>query len=113
MEILSLRDLIQDEYGNYYIASSVSGNKLTLVNAFQLYSFNRILSHDFVEEINKQYNKSVAVGQFFGDMVKNRIETLKRDNVPGGIYTLEDVMNYYEVSIDVHYEREIGLNSRK
>lgn len=109
MEILIMRDLIKDDYGNYFIASRVTGNEITLVHAVHFYSFNRILSHDFVEEVNKDYNKHVAVGQYFVDMVKHRIKSLERKEVPGEIYELENVQKVYKVHFDSLYERDVNL----
>ena len=92
MEILAMRDLIQDDLGNYYAVANVGKSTITLVNAVVYYSFNRILDNDFVEEVNKQYdNKSVAVGQFFTDLVINKIEGLTSGKYPGRIYDLTDV----------------------
>lgn len=113
MEILVMRDLIKDEYGNYYIVSRVTGNELTLVNAVHFYSFNRILNHDFVEEINKDYDKHVAVGQYFVDMVKYCIKSLKRKEVPGDIHELEIVKKFYKVHFDSLYERDVNLVTKR
>lgn len=107
-----MRDLVKDEYGNYYIASRVMGNEITLVNAVHFYSFNRILSNDFIEDVKKQYEKYVAVGQFFVDMVKGHIESLGREEVPGDIYELADVLKIYNVRFDGLYERDVNLVTR-
>ncbi|EIJ79127.1 hypothetical protein PB1_16259 [Bacillus methanolicus PB1] len=113
MKILVNRDLIRDELGNYYVASSVYGKQLTLVNAVVYYSFNRILTHDFVDEVNSQYDKEVAVGQFFTDIVKHKIERLKKGESPGGIYSLEEVLKEYVVRIDGLYEKSVYLELKK
>jgi hypothetical protein len=110
MEILVNRDIIQDELGNYYIVSKIEGNRLTLVNAVVYYSFNRILREDFLREVNSQYDKPVAVGQFFTDLVKNKISRLKEGKTPGSIYMLNDVRKKYEINVDSLYERSVSVN---
>ena len=85
MGILPVRDLIQDDLGNYYTVVELNEKKLTLVNAMIHYSFRRILNADFVEEVNKQYDRSVGVGQYFTDMLKNRIQGLSKGTIPGNL----------------------------
>jgi hypothetical protein len=72
-------------------------------------SFKRILNKDFVEEVNNKYDKSVAVGQYFTDMLKNRIEGLSSDKYPGGIYKLSDVLGEYEIEVNGLYERDVNV----
>ncbi|MGG4549388.1 hypothetical protein ABER02_16625 [Rossellomorea marisflavi] len=109
MEILPMRDLIQDDLGNYYTVVAINEKKLTLVNAVIHHTFRRLLSVDFIEEVNKQYDKSVAVGQYFTDSLKSRIQGLTTGTYPGGIYKLSDVQNEYEIEVNGLYEREINV----
>lgn len=109
MELFPNRDLIQDELGNYYEIKSMSGRKITLVNAFVHYSFRRIMNEDFLHTVKDQYEESVGVGQFFADMLKNRISMLTSGKVPGGIYSLSEVEKYYEIEVNPLYERSIGI----
>lgn len=107
MDILVMRDLIRDDLGNYYIVSKIEGKHLTLVNAAVYYSYNRILDHDYVDEVKGNYEYAVGVGQPFTDIVKSRIEGLKNGKYPGGIYSLAEILKEYEVSVDGLYERNV------
>ncbi|MCM3454472.1 hypothetical protein M3685_11000 [Heyndrickxia oleronia] len=109
MEILQHRDLIKDELGNYYVVSAIDDNQLTLVNAVVYYSFNYILNKEFVKEVTSNYESSVGVGQFFTDLVKNKIEGLQTGKYPGGIYSLGDVLKEYQVQVESLYERNVNL----
>jgi hypothetical protein len=109
LELLVMRDLIKDDLGNYYVIQAINGNKLTLVNAVIYNSFKRILSYDFVDEVEKKYGKPVAVGQYFLDALKSRIEGLESGKYPGGIYTLEEVAKNYEIEVNTFYERDVNL----
>ncbi|TXC89880.1 hypothetical protein FS935_16120 [Metabacillus litoralis] len=110
MEILPIRDLIQDELGNYYIVKAINGKKLTLVNAIIHHSFRRILSEDFVAEVNKQYDKGVAVGQYFTDALKSKIESISTGKTPGGIYKLSDIQKEYDIEVISLYEKDVNVN---
>jgi hypothetical protein len=107
MEILENRDLIKDELGNYYYASSVYGKQITLVNAVVFNAFKRILDHQLVDEIKSSYDTPIAVGQIFTDMVKNKIDGLESGKYPGSIYSLEDVQKEYVVKVSGLYERSV------
>mgnify|MGYP001184949057 CR=1 FL=1 len=109
MDILLLRDLVVDEYGNYYIAMRESENEgvkeLTLVNAFIDLSFRRILTFDdsFKKEFAEYEHK--YLGQQAMDILKSRIEQLSKHEVPGGIYKLSDVLQEYKVKFIPFFER--------
>lgn len=109
MELIEQRDLIKDDLGNYYVVSSVFGKQVRLVNAVVYFSFNRILTQEFVEEVNNCYSDSVAVGQFFMDMVKSKIDGIKSGKTPGYIYNLNDVSELYNVTVDGLYERSVSI----
>ncbi|PRS26915.1 hypothetical protein C6W19_24270 [Bacillus sp. RJGP41] len=108
MEILPIRDLIQDDLGNYYEVVGISGGKIRIVNAVVHLSFKRILTTEFVEEVDKHYGKRVGVGQYFTDMLKDKIERISNGG-KGNIYKLSDVLEEYEVEIGPLYERSIGI----
>lgn len=109
MEILLLRDLIVDEYGNYYITvrKREDGNRkeLTLANAFMDLSFKRVLGFDntFKEECAKYENK--YLGQEAMDILKSKIKQLSKHEIPGGIYKLSDVLDEYKVKFVPLFER--------
>jgi predicted P-loop ATPase len=108
MEINQFWDLIQDEYGNYYHVKCISDNTLYLVNAIAYFSFKRIANENFLNDVNKKYEKSVGVGQYFTDQLKSRIDGLKSKKYPGEIFQLNDVVNFYSVSFMPLYERELS-----
>lgn len=103
LEILPRRDLIIDEYGNYYTAVTVKSNEIVLVNAFMKLSFQRLLK---LENISKEYTE--YDGQYFGkiamDMLKNKIENLKTNKIPGNIYRIEDIREEYKINFIPLYE---------
>lgn len=109
MEILVARDLIVDDLGNYYVAYAQEDNKLYITNAFQYYSFNRILNDAFVDDVEQKYARSVAVGQYFLDSLRNKIEGLERKNYPGGIYNLNEVTEYYDIEYNPFYEKNFTV----
>lgn len=109
MELLPLRDFVKDNLGNYYVVINKSSDKLILVNAVTYYSFNRILNEDFVKEMNTQYKDSVAVGQPFLDIVRNKIEGLMEGKYPGKVYLLESLQAEYDVVVDGLYEVKVTI----
>lgn len=109
MELLALRDMIQDNYGNYYAITTVTEKEITIVNYIVHSTHKRILNQDFLEDVNNMYKKSVTVGKFFTDSLIQHIKTLERPSNPGNIYKLEDVLKEFDVKNDPFYEREIGI----
>jgi len=107
MDILPLRDLIKDDLGNIYVVIKKSEGKLILVNAAVYYSFKRILDVNFVNEVNNNYNHPVAVGQYFTDMVRDRMNGLMEGKYPGKVYLLDAVKKQYDVVVDGIYERSV------
>ncbi len=106
-----MRDLVQDDYGNYYEIISVSETEkeIVLVNYFMHSTFKRILNESFKDEVDKKYGKSVAVGQIFTDMLKQRVDMLRESPVPGEIYHISDILEKYKVENIPLYEREVGI----
>lgn len=100
MQLLPLRDLIKDDLGNHYtIVKQTTDdiNEITVVNAFVEASFRRILrfDDDFKNEF-KDYDDQY-IGQISMDILLNRIDRLNREDVPGNVYTLEQVLRKYTV----------------
>ncbi|MEW9668902.1 hypothetical protein [Ammoniphilus sp. 3BR4] len=101
MQLLPLRDLIKDDLGNYYtiVKQTIDDdiNEITVVNAFVEASFRRILrfDDDFKNEF-KDYEDQY-IGQISMDILLNRIDHLNREDVPGNVYTLEQVLRKYTV----------------
>lgn len=108
MEILPLRDIYQDDLGNYYVVYKVEGKKVYITNAIVHYAFRRILSNEFVDEVSKKYDKRVAVGQYFSDVLKNRVEGIQSGKYKGNVFPLEELTEEYEVYNMPFYHREIG-----
>ncbi|MBP3037968.1 hypothetical protein J9303_00405 [Bacillaceae bacterium Marseille-Q3522] len=104
-----MRDLIKDELGNYYTSVGLHGNKLLIANAIVYYSFNRIANEEYIETVKRQYNTYVGVGQFFTDMLKNKINDLTNGISLGKIYQLDDVRKEYDVELISLYERNVNL----
>ncbi|WP_053957152.1 hypothetical protein [Inediibacterium massiliense] len=97
MEILPMRDLIKDEYDNYYVVTRISDaeKKITLVNAYMELSFRRILF--FNDNFKKEFKnyEGLYLGQQAMDILKYRINSLETGEVPGHIYSLNDVKKEY------------------
>ncbi|MGG3662533.1 hypothetical protein [Bacillus gobiensis] len=106
MDILPQRDLIQDSLGNYYEIVQKQGNKMIIVNFVHKKTFNFLARESFLESVDRSYDHTVYVGQFFVDMLKGHIERIKIGKVPGNIYKLEDVLQEYEVYNNPLYEKE-------
>jgi hypothetical protein len=109
MDLLVHRDLIQDDLGNYYIISSINGHKLTLVHAVVYFSFNQIANEEFINTVKNQYGSPVGVGQFFTDIVKNKINGFQEGKYPGGIYSLKEVLGHYDIELDNLYEVNVNV----
>ena len=110
MEIMENRDLIIDKYGNYYIAESVYGKQVRLVNAVIYYANNRVLNNELLDAVNKQYGEPSSVLRFFTDMVKDKIEGLESGKYPGSIYSFEEVEANYTVSVSGLHSRSVVID---
>lgn len=111
MEIIPRRDLVKDELGNYYEITKLNNEEVTLVNAAIYYSFNRILRHEFVDEVNKNYDHPVGVGQYFTDLLKNRISGLESGKYPGSVYPLEAIKDKYSIKVEGLYEQSVHITA--
>lgn len=100
--------LIQDDLGNYYIVSKVNGKKLLLKCYYPSY-FPSYFIGWFIQEVRNKYDENVAIGQYFADGHKKRIEGLSSGKYPGGIYKLSDILKEYEVEVDSLYEKSVSL----
>lgn len=98
--ILPRRDLIKDQLGNYYFVRSISENEMILVNAVVLYASNRIVNDEFLKK-----HKGEIVTHFATQMLKDRIEQLQNEIIPGKIYLLESLVGTYDVVVDSFYDR--------
>lgn len=103
MEIKAERDLLKDDYGNYYIVSNVTGDSLTIINAALYYAFNQMINEDFVRRVNEQYPNEIACGKYFADLVEQHVEEISRPENGGSIYSIEDVKEEYELHIKPIY----------
>lgn len=104
MEIQAARDMLKDEYGNYYIVSNISGDSLTLINAALYYAFNQSIDEEFVTKVREQYPNEVACGKYFADQVMRHIEELEKPDSDGGIYPIEDAKKRYDLHIKPIYD---------
>lgn len=103
MEIMAERDLLKDEYGNYYMISYASGDSLTVVNAALYYAFNETLDEALVAKVKEKYPNDIACGKYFADLVEAHIEKLENGELPGGIYPIEEVKQHYQLHIKPIY----------
>ena len=110
MELVPLRDLIKDEYGNYYFVIRSDGETLMLVNAFMEISFRRILpiTNDY-DDLEKYRGK--GLGQKPMDTLKHIISSLDNGKSPGYIYNLDDIKHSYNIKFIPLYERAIGTKN--
>jgi hypothetical protein len=90
LDIVVLRDLIKDERGNYYVALQISGNELTLVNAFVELSFQTILLfNDNFKEMYESYEHQF-MGKIAMDDLRHKYVDLINKKGAGHIYSLDE-----------------------
>ena len=104
MDIQAERDLLKDNYGNYYIVSNVSGNTLTIINAALYYAFNQTINNEFVTKAEELYPNEVACGKFFADQVMAHIDELEKTESVGDIFSIEEVKEHYNLHVKPIYE---------
>ncbi|WP_203332346.1 hypothetical protein [Planococcus beigongshangi] len=104
MEIQAGRDLLKDDYGNYYIVSNASGDSLTIINAALYYAFNQLIDEEFVNKARKMYPNEVACGKFFADQVMQHIEELEKPDSTGSIFPIEEVKKRYDLHVKPIYD---------
>ncbi|HSJ36839.1 MAG TPA: hypothetical protein VK945_01325 [Planococcus sp. (in: firmicutes)] len=104
MDIQAERDLLKDDYGNYYIVSNASGDSLTIINAALYYAFNQTIDEKFVTKARAQYPNEVACGKYFADQVMQHVEELERPDSAGNIYPIEEVKKQYNLHVKPIYE---------
>lgn len=104
MEIQAERDLLKDDYGNYYIISNASGDSLTIINAALYYAFNQMIDEKFVTKAHEQYPNEVACGKYFADQVMQHVEELERPDSAGSIYPIEEAKKHYDLHIKPIYD---------
>lgn len=109
LDIQAERDLLKDEYGNYYLATNVTGDSITIVNAAVYYSFNRMLNEEFLAELKETYPNEVAAGKFFADQVAKHIEQLENQDYPGGIYDIDEVKQKYDLHVKPLYDESFHM----
>ena len=109
MELKPERDLIKDEFGNYYFVTNASGDSLTLVNAALYYAFNQMLDEAFIKEVKQKYPNEIACGKYFADLVQEQIDKLESADYPGGIYEIEEVKQQYELHVKPIYDNSFHL----
>lgn len=107
VKLIPNRDLIQDEFGNYYEIESINEGKVTLVNAAIYYSFTRIMNEHFLQEVKCRYKALVGAGQFFVDTLKDRIAMLTNDESSGRIYPLREIATEYEIEVIPIFESKV------
>nr|WP_316046685.1 hypothetical protein [Planococcus glaciei] len=78
MELVAERDLLKDDYGNFYMISNASGDSLTVVNAALYYAFNETLDDALVAKVRNQYPNEIACGKYFADLVEAHIEKTRK-----------------------------------
>lgn len=109
MDINPIRDLIKDEYGNYYVIIKMSlndtENKLTIVNAFVHMTFRRILHFDKDFQNDFKDYEWQYIGKFFMDMLKNRVKGIEKGDLPGNIYNMEEIKQKFKLDIIHFYEK--------
>ncbi|MDN7226277.1 hypothetical protein QWY15_03125 [Planococcus sp. N064] len=103
MELMAERDLLKDDYGNFYMISNASGDSLTVVNAALYYAFNETLDDALVAKVRNQYPNEIACGKYFADLVEVHIEKLEKGEVPGGIYSIDEAKQHYNLHIKPIY----------
>lgn len=104
MDIQAERDLLKDDYGNYYIVSNASGDSLTIINAALYYAFNQMIDEEFVTKAREHYPNEVACGKYFADQVMKHVEELEQPNSAGSIYPIEEAKKHYELHVKPIYE---------
>lgn len=104
MEIQAERDLLKDDYGNYYIVSNASGDSLTIINAALYYAFNQMIDEEFVTKAREQYPNEVACGKYFADQVMEHVKELESPDSAGSIYPIEEAKKQYELHVKPIYE---------
>lgn len=109
MDIQAGRDLLKDDYGNYYIVSNVSGDSLTIINAALYYAFNQTIDENFVLKARELYPNEVACGKYFADQVMQHIEELEKPDSAGAIYPIEEVKNHYDLHVKPIYDDSFHL----
>ncbi|MFC4712786.1 hypothetical protein [Planococcus dechangensis] len=109
MDIQAERDLLKDDYGNYYVVSYATKDSLTVVNAALYHAFNQMLTEDFVKEVKRKYPKDVAVGVYFADLVHEQIEKLEDPAFPGNIYDLNEARKEYDIHLKPIYHDSLHL----
>ena len=91
MEILPVRDLIYDERGNYYACLENTGTKLILLNAYVNIAYNRIY-----QGVDEEFKHSY-LGKSITKVLNNHLWSLKREETPGKIYSLDEVSKQYAI----------------
>jgi len=109
MDIKAERDLLKDDYGNYYVVSYATKDSLTVVNAALYHAFNQELTDEFVAKVKSKYPKGVAVGVYFADLVHEQIEKLEDPEFPGHIYDLNEVRKEYDIHLKPIYHDSLHL----
>lgn len=104
MDIQPERDMLKDDYGNYYVVSNASGDSLTIINAALYYAFNQMIDEEFVEKARELYPNEVACGKFFADQVMAHIEELEKPDSAGTIYAIDEVKKHYDLHVKPIYE---------
>lgn len=104
MDIQPERDMLKDDYGNYYVVSNASGDSLTIINAALYYAFNQMIDEEFVEKARELYPNEVACGKFFADQVMAHIEELEKPESAGAIYSIDEVKKHYDLHVKPIYE---------
>jgi hypothetical protein len=104
MDIMAERDLLKDDYGNYYMVSNASGDALTVVNAALYYAFNEMLDEALVAKVKEQYPNEIACGKYFADLVEAHIQKLENGELPGGIYHIDEVKSQYKLHVKPIYD---------
>ncbi|MBA4543839.1 hypothetical protein H1164_13170 [Thermoactinomyces daqus] len=105
MQINLLKDLIIDEYGNYYVAvkAKTGGGKpseYTLVSAFMEIAFSSLITEEYYKEHQYEY-----VGRYILDLLKNHIEYCKSEGNGCKIIQLSELQKSCKVYFDPFFER--------
>ncbi|MCB2293884.1 hypothetical protein LGK95_10160 [Clostridium algoriphilum] len=101
MELRSVIDLVVDEYSNYYSVVELGLDKekdyVVLVNSFMVNSYKDILHLNEPYKSELSSHESQYIGLHAMDILKNRIKGIEEGRLPGNIFKIEEVINFYGV----------------
>ena len=98
LHIEPLKDLIQDDRGNYYTAVQVEEGSVTLVHAAVERSYRMLM--EFTEEYTQKYEdyEHQFIGKMIMDSVRHDVVFAMKDEGHGHLYDLQTVEKNYQVN---------------